>query len=43
MESLFTDRFMNCCPLKVKALQSFGTPDCSPGDTLTYPEDFSLK
>jgi len=40
---IFANRFMNCLPLKMKALQSLGTSDYSPGDTLSYPEDFSLK
>jgi hypothetical protein len=38
---IFTDRFMNCLPLKVNALQSFGTSDCSPGNTLQMISVFS--
>ena len=40
---IFTDRFVNCLTLMVKTLQSFGTSDCSPGDTPSQPEDFSLQ
>ena len=40
---IFTDRFMNCLPLKVNALQSFGTSVCSPGNTLSYPDDFRFQ